>query len=116
MPPDRFHRLLGEQEGFQPDLRCTAHQRQRIRQREQDQIIFTTAAAFQKGAAVIDVAGDARIGVRPVGIPFGADLHDARIDIEIKKLAMQLEVCSRQQCPQALHMFKRALIAIFGAH
>ena len=81
MTPHGLHRLAGEQEGFEADLRGAADQRQRIRQREQDQVVLLVRA-FQEGAAVVDVPRHARIGIRAIDVLFAADLEDAWIDVD----------------------------------
>ena len=60
-------RLLGEQERLEPELALLADQRQRVGQREDDEVVLLVGRA-QERAAVVDVAGDARVGVRLVGV------------------------------------------------
>ena len=77
---DRLDRFLGKEEGFEADLRCAAHQRERIGQREKDEIVFALGV-LEEGAAVVDMPLDAWIGVGAVDVHLDPDLHDARVDI-----------------------------------
>ena len=62
-------------------LAVCADQRQRVGQREDDQVVLLVGAA-QEGAAVVDVARDARVLVGLVGVLVDADLLDARVDLD----------------------------------
>ena len=76
-----LQRLLGEQERLEPDLRGAAHQRQRVGQREEDQVVLLVRAC-QERPAVVDVPGDPRVLVGLVGVAVDADLHDPRVDVD----------------------------------
>ena len=73
----RLERLLGEQERLEPDVRGRADEGQRVRQREDDEVVLLVRVA-QERAAVVDVDGDPRILVRVVRVEVDAELLDLR--------------------------------------
>ena len=65
----RLHRLLGEEVALEAERRLARHERDRVRQREQDQVVLLVGA-LEERAAVVDV-GRRRAGRRRAG-PGGA--------------------------------------------
>ncbi len=78
---DRGHRLLGEEERLQPDLRGPAHQGQRVGQREEHEVVGAVRA-LEERAAVVGVHAHVGVVVRPVDVVLAADLEDARVDVD----------------------------------
>ena len=74
-------RLAREEIGLQAQLARTAHEREGVGQREEDEVVLPVGAR-QEGAPVINVRRHPRVGVRLVGVLFDADLLDTRIDLD----------------------------------
>ena len=71
-------RLAREEIRLQPQLARPAHERERVREREEDEVVLPVGAR-EEGAPVVDVRRHARVGVRLIGVLLDADLLDARV-------------------------------------
>jgi hypothetical protein len=75
-----IERLDREQVALEPERRLPRHQRQRVRQREQDQVV-ARVGVLQERAAVVHVLGHTRVVVGVVRVPFLPDPLQHRVDL-----------------------------------
>ena len=79
MIPDGGEGLVGEQERLKSDIARRTHERQRVRQREDHEVVVF-ARGPQKGPTVVDVVSDSRIRVGLERMKIGADLLDRGVN------------------------------------
>ena len=79
--PDRRHRLLCEEVVLEPKRALPCEQRQRVGQREQDEVVVVLRL-LDEGAPVIDVDAHARVLVRPARMERLAERLDLGIDLD----------------------------------
>ena len=77
----RFERLSGEHVALETHAREARLHGQRVDQREDDQVVLPVAGPQKMPRIVVD-DGHARIAVGMVGMPFGAEAENHRIDID----------------------------------
>ena len=76
----RGHRFLREQEALEAQRSLPAHERERVGQREQDQVV-RAIGSLEEGSTVVDVRGDARIVVRTRRVMRPTRVQDRRVDL-----------------------------------
>src|SRR5205085_7286701 len=88
-------RVLGEKKTFEPQIRDAGSESERIRQREDDEIVLPDGIA-EKNAAIVVHQLDARIGIRPIGVQLRAELLNDRIDLDGGDLLHVVGECCRR--------------------
>ena len=78
---DRRHRLLREEVRLEPERPLAGDERERVGEREQDQVELLVGP-FEEGAAVVDVRGHPGVAVRLLGVEVPADALEHRIDLD----------------------------------
>ncbi len=94
-----LHRLAREQVALEPKRGLAADERQRVGQREQDQVVLLVGP-LEERPPVVDVDADARVVVGSLGVTLGADLLQPRIDLDrVDVLGALLPGRSRRPSP-----------------
>ena len=77
----RLRRVLGEQVALEPDRRRALHERERIGEREDDEIP-RLVRSLEERTPVVDVHGDARIVVGMGRVMIGGEVEQSLVDLD----------------------------------
>ena len=97
-----FHRLLGEEVVLEPQHALPCEERERVGQREDDQVV-AVVCVLHVGAAIVDVFRHARVLPRMIRVVLTAEPLDLRVDLD---------------CVDVLRAFRerdRDVVAVTGA-
>ena len=81
VPADSLEGFQREEERLEPDVGLVAHQRQRVRQGEHDEVVLLVRAG-QEGPSVVHVSSDTFVVKGPVGVSLHPQGQDARVDLD----------------------------------
>ena len=76
-----LHRLAREEVALEPKGGLAADERQGVGEGEQDQVVLLVGP-LKEGSPVVDVDADARVVVWVLRVTLGADLLEARVDLD----------------------------------
>jgi len=96
------HRLRREEVVLEPQARLPGEQRQRVREREEDQVVFAVGALDER-APVVHVRVDARVLVRMIRVVAPPEVLELRVDLD------------RVDPPRSLRERDRDVVAVPGA-